>query len=50
MKQSADEEIDHLDWCERRLDELDGILVSYFMPIWYLGSFGIGVLAGCFWR
>ena len=41
------EEIDHLDWCEQRLNELDGH-VSYLMPIWYLGSFGIGVLAGVF--
>jgi ubiquinone biosynthesis monooxygenase Coq7 len=47
MKKSAEEEIDHLDWCERRLDELDGH-TSYLAPIWYLGSFGIGVLAGCF--
>ena len=47
MKQSADEEIDHLDWCEQRLNELDD-RVSYLMPIWYLGSFGIGVLAGVF--
>ena len=47
MKQSADEEIDHLDWCEQRLNELDGH-VSYLMPIWYLGSFGIGALAGVF--
>ena len=47
MKQSADEEIDHLDWCEQRLNELDGH-VSYLMPIWYLGSLGIGVLAGVF--
>ena len=47
MKQSADEEIDHLDWCEQRLNELDGH-VSYLMPIWYLGSFGIGTIAGFF--
>ena len=47
MKQSADEEIDHLDWCEQRLNELDSH-VSYLMPIWYLGSLGIGVLAGVF--
>ena len=47
MKKSADEEIDHLDWCERRLDELGG-RTSYLSPIWYFGSFGIGVLAGCF--
>ena len=47
MKKSADEEIDHLDWCEQRLDELGGH-ISYLSPIWYLGSFGIGLLAGFF--
>ena len=47
MKQSAYEESSHLKWCERRLDELGG-RTSYLSPIWYFGSFGIGVLAGCF--
>lgn len=47
MKESADEEIDHLDWCERRLDEIGGH-TSYLSPVWYLGSFGIGIIAGCF--
>lgn len=47
MQQSADEEIDHLEWCELRLDEL-GNHTSYLGPVWYLGSFGIGVIAGCF--
>jgi len=47
MQQSADEEIDHLEWCESRLDELGGH-TSYLGPVWYLGSFGIGVIAGCF--
>lgn len=47
MKQSADEEIDHLEWCESRLEEL-GDHTSYLGPAWYLGSFGIGVIAGCF--
>ncbi len=47
MQQSADEEIDHLEWCESRLDEL-GDHASYFGSVWYLGSFGIGVIAGCF--
>ena len=47
MKQSADEEIDHLDWCELRLKEL-GDHTSYLGPVWYLGSFGLGVVAGCF--
>lgn len=47
MLQSADEEIDHLDWCEARLRELDDH-VSYLSPVWYSGSFGIGLIAGCF--
>lgn len=47
MQQSADEEIDHLEWCEARLEEL-GDHTSYLAPIWYLGSFGIGVIAGSF--
>ena len=47
MQQSADEEMDHLEWCELRLNEL-GEHPSYLGPIWYLGSFGMGVVAGCF--
>lgn len=47
LQQSADEEIDHLDWCELRLKELGGH-TSYLEPVWYLGSFSIGVVAGCF--
>jgi len=47
MKKSADEEIDHLNWCEQRLDELGGH-TSYLSPVWYAGSFGIGLLAGFF--
>tara|TARA_R110002096_G_scaffold118489_4_gene256623 strand:+ start:29103 stop:29753 length:651 start_codon:yes stop_codon:yes gene_type:complete len=47
MRQSADEEIDHLEWCESRLEEL-GDHTSYLGPVWYLGSFGIGVIVGCF--
>ena len=45
MRCSADEEIDHLDWCKKRLDELGGH-TSYLNPVWYLGSFSIGTLAG----
>ena len=45
MRQSADEESDHLEWCERRLQELDDHS-SYLEPVWYCGSFGIGLLAG----
>jgi 3-demethoxyubiquinol 3-hydroxylase len=47
MQQSADEEEDHLDWCESRIKELDDH-TSYLEPVWYAGSFGIGVVAGCF--
>jgi 3-demethoxyubiquinol 3-hydroxylase len=47
MQHSADEEIDHLDWCETRLRELDDH-TSYLEPVWYAGSFGIGIVAGCF--
>ena len=43
MKKSADEEIDHLYWCERRLDELGGH-TSYLSFIWYLGSFFVSVI------
>lgn len=45
MQQSADEEIDHLVWCEKRLDEL-GSRPSIFTPIWYGLSFGLGAVAG----
>lgn len=47
MQQSADEEQDHLDWCELRIKEL-GDHTSYLEPIWYAGSFSIGLVAGCF--
>lgn len=45
MERSAMEENDHLNWCETRLNELDGHK-SYLSPLWYLGSFGIGAVAG----
>ena len=45
MEQSAAEEIDHLAWCEQRLKELD-TPVSRLDPLWYLGSFALGALAG----
>ena len=47
MKKAAEEETDHLIWCEARLDEL-GSRVSYLNPLFYLGSFLIGSLAGVF--
>ena len=45
MEQAAREEIDHLHWCESRLQELDA-RPSALNPLWYAGSFAIGALAG----
>jgi 3-demethoxyubiquinol 3-hydroxylase len=45
MRQSAAEEIDHLAWCEQRLKELKG-RTSLLNPIWYLGSYALGAMAG----
>ncbi len=45
MTQAATEEVDHLAWCAQRLEEL-GARPSLFDPLWYLGSFTIGALAG----
>ena len=45
MERSAMEENDHLNWCEIRLKELDSHK-SFLSPVWYLGSFGIGAVAG----
>ena len=45
MERSAQEENDHLDWCERRIHELGG-RTSLLNPLWYAGSFAIGAAAG----
>lgn len=45
MQQSANEEVDHLVWCETRLTEL-GSHPSVFTPLWYGMSFGLGAVAG----
>lgn len=45
MQESAEEERDHLQWCRKRLEELNG-RTSYLDPLWYLGSFSIGAIAG----
>ncbi len=45
MERSAQEENDHLNWCELRLQEL-GSRKSYLGPLWYFGSFSIGAVAG----
>jgi ubiquinone biosynthesis monooxygenase Coq7 len=45
LDHSAQEEMDHLAWCETRLQEL-GSHTSYLNPLWYAGSFAIGLAAG----
>ncbi|WP_407070224.1 2-polyprenyl-3-methyl-6-methoxy-1,4-benzoquinone monooxygenase [Polynucleobacter sinensis] len=45
LDHSGQEEMDHLAWCEARLQEL-GSHTSYLNPIWYAGSFAIGLAAG----
>jgi 3-demethoxyubiquinol 3-hydroxylase len=45
LDKAAREEADHLAWCETRLSEL-GSRPSYLQPLWYMGSFAIGVVAG----
>lgn len=41
---AAAEEVDHLAWCSQRLEEL-GSRPSLLNPVWYAGSFTLGVLA-----
>lgn len=41
---AASEEVDHLVWCRQRLDELRS-RPSILNPLWYLGSFSLGVVA-----
>jgi len=45
LNHSGQEEMDHLAWCENRLQEL-GSHTSYLNPLWYAGSFAIGLAAG----
>ena len=45
LDHSGQEEMDHLAWCETRLKEL-GSHTSYLNPLWYAGSFAIGLAAG----
>lgn len=45
MAKSSDEEVDHLAWCEQRIQELGG-QVSKLDPLWYAGSFALGAAAG----
>ncbi|MDH4124421.1 MAG: 2-polyprenyl-3-methyl-6-methoxy-1,4-benzoquinone monooxygenase [Gammaproteobacteria bacterium] len=45
MQQAANEELDHLAWCEQRLTELDAA-PSRLSPLWYAGSFVMGAASG----
>ena len=45
MERAAQEENDHLAWCDKRINEL-GSHKSFLNPLWYGGSVAIGAIAG----
>ncbi len=45
MQRAADDEFDHLAWCEQRLEEL-GEQPSRLSPFWYAGAYAIGAVSG----
>ncbi|HHW4679591.1 MAG TPA: 2-polyprenyl-3-methyl-6-methoxy-1,4-benzoquinone monooxygenase [Xylella sp.] len=45
LLRAAQEETDHLSWCSDRLKELESA-PSFFNPLWYVGSYVLGVFAG----
>ncbi len=45
MAEAAEEEIDHLAWCQQRIDSLGG-KTSILNPAWYAMSFAVGAGAG----
>ena len=45
LQEAAAEERDHLSWCRARLEELDS-RPSLLDPLWYAGSFGLGMISG----
>ena len=45
MNKAADEELDHLGWCEERLGEL-GSGPSNLRPVWYAGAWMLGAASG----
>ena len=45
LLEAAQEETDHLAWCAGRLRELDS-RPSLFNPLWYAGSYALGLAAG----
>tara|TARA_B100001173_G_scaffold29346_1_gene22977 strand:- start:127 stop:750 length:624 start_codon:yes stop_codon:yes gene_type:complete len=44
LEEAAQEEIDHLSWCESRIEDLEG-KKSKLNPIFYFGSFAMGSIA-----
>ncbi|RDH40173.1 MAG: demethoxyubiquinone hydroxylase family protein [Candidatus Aquirickettsiella gammari] len=47
LQKAAQEEVDHLSWCQQRIQEL-GTHTSYLNPFWYISALLIGVSAGLF--
>lgn len=45
MQTAADEELDHLGWCEERLGELESG-PSKLRPLWYAGAWAMGAASG----
>jgi ubiquinone biosynthesis monooxygenase Coq7 len=45
LQSAAAEERDHLAWCRQRLRELDS-RPSVLDPLWYAGSFALGIVSG----
>lgn len=45
LQQAANEETEHLAWCEKRINELGG-RKSLLNPLWYGSSFALGALSG----
>ena len=45
LLRAAEEEREHLGWCEQRLDELDGS-TSILSPLFFVASAGVGAITG----
>lgn len=45
MRHSAQEENDHLAWCDQRIAALESHK-SWLNPLWYMGSYALGAVAG----
>lgn len=45
MEDAADEELDHLAWCEQRINDFEG-RTSLLNPLFYAMSYSLGAIAG----